>query len=300
MAKSASTAKKTSAKAKVGGKAKAGAPAPAPGPKTEAQKKAILEARIARAREAVRVVPSAAQVRELIAAAPDEKQPPIPIARLLSEAKQAAFNAENDLAQLCTRNYDFTNIGLIRALVAEVERLDLLASRPRPGKRTQAELTAEESGKEWRDQALDDIELAMKDDPDATEWLASVREGEGIDDLIDDAVRIADYVPGIASELENIGVDADEIAAEGRAYIERLTPHVHVRRAKQHSKSAVPERNRAALALHALVTRLYAFGKNVFRKQGNQARAYTSTYTRTRKAVYRAKQTREAKKVKGE
>lgn len=145
MAKSASTAKKTSAKAKVGGKAKAGAPAPAPGPKTEAQKKAILEARIARAREAVRVVPSAAQVRELIAAAPDEKQPPIPIARLLSEAKQAAFNAENDLAQLCTRNYDFTNIGLIRALVAEVERLDLLASRPRPGKRTQAELTAEES-----------------------------------------------------------------------------------------------------------------------------------------------------------
>lgn len=289
----AQSAKKKSSKAKPAGAVKS---VSASGVKSEDEKKKILEERIARARVDILVEASSQRVREVIAATPQPDEPPMPIAKLITEAKQAAFNAENDLEQLCQRNYDFTNVGLIRALIAEVERLYLLSSKPRTGKRSAAELEAEANAKDWREQALSDIELAMNGDPDTAAWVASVREGDGIDDLIDDATRIVAHVGGISEQLETVGVDDAEVAAVGNDHIKRLTPKVQTRRAEKHVASVVPERNRAAAALYTVLNRLYQFGKNVFRKQANQARAYTSTYTRVRKAVYRAKKTRQLKK----
>ena len=117
-----------------------------------------------------------------------------------------------------------------------------------------------------------------------------------MDDLLDDITRIVDYAVEIADKLEAIAVDAEEVAEGGRAHIESLAPQVHGRRAGENAPTDYPERDRVASALQNTVGRLYQFGKTVFRNQSVQARAYASTYTRTRKAVLRAKQTRAKKK----
>lgn len=286
--------KKNSSKKKPVEAAKSAAPVAL---KTEEEKKKILEARIERARVDIQVAASAATIKAAIAASPEVTESPMPVVKLLSEAKQAVFNAENDLEKLCERNYDFKNIGLIRGVIAEVERLHVLAAKPRGGKRTPKEIATEAKAKDWREKSLDDIELATDGDPNAAAWASKVREGEGIDDLLDDAGQIVSYAPNVAAELEAIGVDAQEIVAEGKEYIELLTPEVLKRRAETTAVSFVPQRNRAANTLYLLVNRLYKFGRNVFRKQPTQARAYASTYSRVRKAVYRAKKTREQKKL---
>ena len=286
--------KKKSSKKKPEEAAKSAAPVAL---KTEEQKKKILEARIEQARIDIQVVASAKAIKDTIEASPEVTESPMPVVKLLSEAKQAVFNAENDLEQLCQRNYDFKNLGLIRGMTAEVERLHVLAAKPRGGKRTPKEIAIEARAKDWREKSLDDIELATDGDPEAAAWATKIREGEGIDDLLDDAVQIVSYAPKVAAQLDSVGVDAQEIVAEGKELIDLLTPEVLKRRAETTAVSYVPQRNRAANALYLLLNRLYQFGRNVFRKQPTQARAYASTYSRVRKAVYRAKKTREQKKL---
>ena len=69
------------------------------GRKSDADKQRALTERIERARVDIGLPASAAEIRRVIAATPEVDGPPMPIPKILAEARQAAFTAENDLEQ---------------------------------------------------------------------------------------------------------------------------------------------------------------------------------------------------------
>lgn len=299
MEKPKSGSKKRDVEQKEPAKAKSGGAAAeknggAKASRTEEAKQAVLAKRVEQAKHDITLVADRADIDALINEVPEVDGPPMPIGELVAEARQAIHNAEGDIEPLCTRNYPFKNIGILRALVDHVQALHIAARADLRKGRTDTEVEALEQAIEFREETLQDMELAVDGEKEATEWIASVRENEGVDDAIDDLERIIDMAPKLADELDAVGVDAEDIVEGAKALLQKLAPEVHERRGAVTTE--YQERDRAATALQKVLQRLYKFGKVVFRKQPKRARLYASAYSRTRKALYRAKQTREKNK----
>jgi hypothetical protein len=239
---------------------------------------------------------SEAEVQSAVAAVTTVKVPEIPVHRLVSEARGVVFVAKKDVAALTRIRFNLAFVPLISSLATDLENMQIRINKARDTGRTTAEIKAEDAARTYRERTLESLEYALGGDATAAERISDIREGEGLDDLLDDVGVVIDFVEEeeTAEALVNIGEDPEALAAEGRQHRAALSKLVYTRRAGDAS-ALVPERNRIATALSAAVGKLYSAGRYAFRDDPKKARNYASTYTRVRKAQYRAKQTRAKK-----
>jgi hypothetical protein len=242
---------------------------------------------------------SEAAVQSAVAAVTTVKAPEIPVHRLVSEARGVVFVAKKDVAELTRIHFNLALVPLISSLASGLENLQIRINKARDKGRTTAEIKAEDGARTYRERTLESLEYALREDATAAGRISDIREGEGLDDLLDDVGVVIDFVAEeeTAAALVNIGEDPAALAAEGRTHRAGLSKLVYSRRAGNEASSLVPERNRIATALSAAVGKLYAAGRYAFRDDPKKARNYASTYTRVRKAQYRAQKTRAKKEA---
>ena len=161
----------------------------------------------------------------------------------------------------------------------------------------------ENEGIALRTRALEDLEFVLLSKPDseegkaAAERIARIREDEGVDDLIDDLRAIIPFFTETKKKLQAVGVDVAATIKQAEAIADTLGDLVAARRISASEKSLYAERDAAATLLWNTMNEVRRIGRYAFRDRPKSARDYVSTYNRQRRAVAKAKKTREAKKA---
>jgi len=239
---------------------------------------------------------SDAEVQAALAAVAKAKLPEIPVHRLVSEARDVVFAAKKDVAELHRIRFDLALVPLISALASALEHVQSRIEKARDAGRSEADIKAESDARTFRERTLESLEYALRGDESARERISDVREGSGLDDLLDDVGVVVDFVEEASVALTNIGADPLALASEGRTHQSLLSKVVHPNRAP--SDAALDaERDRIATALSAAVAKLYAAGRYAFRDHPKRARKYASAHARVRGAAHVAPTPGEKKKA---
>ena len=225
---------------------------------------------------------SDAEVQAALAAVAKAKLPEIPVHRLVSEARDVVFAAKKDVAELARIRFDLALVPLISALASALEHVQSRIEKARDAGRSEADIKAESDARTFRERTLESLEYALRGDELARERISDVREGNGLDDLLDDVGVVVDFVEEASDALTNIGADPLALASEGRTHQSLLSKVIHPNRAHSSDAALIVERDRVATALSAAVAKLYAAGRYAFRDHPKRARKYASAHTRVR------------------
>lgn len=229
--------------------------------------------------------------------------PVIPAKSMRGEAQALLKAIERDRAELTRRRLRAHDVTILAEAIELLENIEHRIVAARRIGRTPAEVEAEKAGIALRQRALEDLEYALLEDPDtegakeAALRIAKIREGDGVDDLIDDLKVIAPFLIESKANLKEIDVDAVATAKEAKQIAVTLEGLLASRRSSKGDQTLVDERNAAASLLWATMNKLRRVGRYAFRDRPKTARDYVSTYNRQRRSVAKAKQTREAKKL---
>lgn len=238
---------------------------------------------------------SDSEVQAALAAVAKVKRPEIPVHRLVSEARDVVFAAKKDVAELQRIRFDLALVPLISALASALEHVQSRIEKARDAGRSEADIKAEADARTFRERTLETLEYALRGDESARERISDVREGSGLDDLLDDVGVVVDFVKEASIALINIGADPAALASEGRTHQSLLSEVVHPNRGPASDAALDRERDRIATALSAAVAKLYAAGRYAFRDHPKRARKYASAYTRVHGAAHGAPTPRENK-----
>jgi hypothetical protein len=240
---------------------------------------------------------SDAEVQAALAAVAKVKRPELPVHRLVSEARDVVFAAKKDVAELHRIRFDLALVPLISALASALEHVQSRIEKARDAGRSEADVKAESDARTFRERTLETLEYALRGDESARERISDVREGSGLDDLLDDVGVVVDFVEEASVALIDIGADPAALASEGRTHQSLLSKVVHPNRAPSSDAALDAERDRIATALSAAVAKLYAAGRYAFRDHPKRARKYASAHTRVRGAAHGALTPREETKA---
>ncbi len=238
---------------------------------------------------------SAKEIAEALAEVATVRAPDIPVDKLTGEARTLVVAAKRDAEALAKVGVKRSLIAIVASLSAIVSKVQSQILAARKVGRTKAEIATDVLARAFRQRTLEDLAFATDGDADAALRIAAIREGEGVDDLIADLGVIVAFIREIPDQLKRIGQNPQKLVQEGTALEAKLGALVDERRTRSDETALTTERDRAATALSAAMAKLRSAGKYAFRDEPNKARLYTSTYTRVRKAVYRAKQTKAKK-----
>lgn len=236
-------------------------------------------------------------VRAALAAVVSVQPPEIPVDKLVGEARALAASAKKHQGRLTKVGLTAASVELVAALgQALAEAQEQLAASRKVG-RSAAEVKADVASRAYRTRTLEDLTYALVDgvsegSADAEARIAKIREGEGLDDLISDLGMIVAYVAEAAPALRAIGQDPKKLAELGAQLGDKLAALVDERRARADEVRGAQERDRVATALSAAMSAVRRAGRYAFRDDPEKQRLYVSAYSRVRKAVFRAKQTR--------
>jgi hypothetical protein len=231
------------------------------------------------------------RLRAELAKIESPQPPPIPVDRLVGEAKLLAKAAEKRLAGL-------KKVGLDAKLVSGLEdRASALADAQaeltlaRGAKRTKAEVALERDAIALRSQMVADGRYALRDDEDAQAALDAIQEGEGLDDLVQDLRALATFQTEHAAALSKIGVKAKGNAASANKVADGLEALVLARRSgdDQASAEARDLRDRAATHLFHAMSEVRAAGTYAFRDDPAAVQKFRSAYRATKRARGRGK-----------
>jgi hypothetical protein len=237
------------------------------------------------------------RVREALAAVSLVRPPEIPVDKLLGEARALGVASKRHQAVLAKVGMPASLLALLDGLVEALAEAQGRCVATRKTGRTVTEVKVEEAARLYRQRTLEDLAFALDGQPDADERIAKIREGEGLDDLVADLAAIVAYVEEASKSLSAIGQNPKKLAKEGASLEGKLSFLVSERRSHGDETSLTGERDRAATALSAVMLTIRKAGKYAFRDEPNKSRLFSSSYTRIRKAVYRAKQTKAQKKA---
>ncbi len=237
------------------------------------------------------------EVQAALVAVAKVKPPEIPVHRLVSEARDVVFAAKKDAAELERIRFDLALVPLISALASALEHVQSRIEKARDAGRSEADIKVESDARTFRERTLESLEYALRGDESARERISDVREGHGLDDLLDDVGVVVDFVEEASVALTNIGADPLALASEGRTHQALLAKVVHPNRTPSIDAALDAERDRIATALSAAVAKLYAAGRYAFRDHPKRARKYASAHTRVRGVAHVAPTQREKKKA---
>jgi hypothetical protein len=220
------------------------------------------EARIDRARALARALPSQA-VHEPVRRTAD----------LLRDARSVASACRLHAAALAARGLPAQAAD---DLVARADALSQaqalwLADR-RSGLRTEATAALLADADALRDEAVAIAALALRKSRDGQERLASLRDGEGIADLIRDLVDLAALARDAADAFEDINEDPAALHARLTKTCRKLDAALAAADAGHVVSSAKDLRDRLAVLVEDSLDEIRAFAAVAFRADGDNAR----------------------------
>lgn len=235
-------------------------------------------------------------VAAALAAVETIRPPEIPVDKLVGEARALAVTAKKHAPRLAKVGLKASVASLLGGLGEALASGQAALLAARKVGRSVAEVKAEEAARDYRARSLDDLAFAHDaDDADAADRISKIREGEGLDDLISDLRQIVTFVREVPTKLSAIGQNPKKLAETGAMLEEKLSALVDERRSRSDETSLVSDRDRAATALTTAMATVRRAGRYAFRDEPEKQRLYASAYSRVRKAVFRAKQTRAKK-----
>lgn len=242
--------------------------------------------------------PTRTALEAVVAAAPV-----IPGKAMRAESRTLLKAIERDSDELSRRGLRAQHVSIITEAAAKLESLEHAILAMRSEGRTAAEIHAEKEAMALRTRALEDLEFALLSKPDsdegkaAAERIARIRENDGIDDLIDDLRVVIPFFSESKKKLEAVGVDVAGTIKQAKSLADTLDNLVSARRLSSGEKSLYSERDAVATLLWDTMNEVRRIGRYAFRDRPKSARDYGSTYNRQRRAVAKAKKTRESKKT---
>lgn len=283
------------------GKKKAKAPSGKKASKVANAAKSVAKSGTSKASNGADIVlsaPTRAALQAAVAATPV-----IPTKAMRAEGRTLLKAVERDHDELTRRGLRPAHVTLVSEVSAKLESIEQAILAARSEGRSPAEIHAEKEGIKLRMRALDDLEFVLLSNPDseegkaAAERIARIREDEGVDDLIDDLRAIIPFFTETKKKLEAVGVDVTATVKQAKEIADTLGNLVAARRISASEKSLYAERDAAATLLWNTMNEVRRIGRYAFRDRPKSARDYASTYNRQRRAVAKAKKTREAKKA---
>lgn len=242
--------------------------------------------------------PTRTALQAVVAAAPV-----IPGKAMRAESRTLLKAIERDSGELTRRGFRAHHASIITEAAAKLESIEHAILALRSEGRSPAEIHAEKEATALRSRSLEDLEFALLTKPDSEEGktaaarIGRIRENDGIDDLIDDLRVIIPFISEEKKKLEAVGVDVAGTIKRAKSLADTLDNLVSARRLSSGEKSLYAERDAFATLLWDTMNEVRRIGRYAFRDRPKSARDYASTYNRQRRAVAKAKKTRESKKA---
>eukprot|EP01029_Cantina_marsupialis_P023129 TRINITY_DN5713_c0_g1_i1.p1 TRINITY_DN5713_c0_g1~~TRINITY_DN5713_c0_g1_i1.p1 ORF type:complete len:253 (+),score=27.48 TRINITY_DN5713_c0_g1_i1:107-865(+) len=141
----------------------------------------------------------------------------------------------------------------------------------------------------FRDDLLDHLEFALRNDKGALQKLQDIKEGTSRADAIQDLANLAVLGRENAQALINMKYDISLLdqATAMSDHMGTLLGEINGRMYFEDDLKLV--RDKAYTLCHAIVEEIRSYGKFVFRKDVEKQKAYTSKYQRERMAAYRGR-----------
>jgi hypothetical protein len=205
--------------------------------------------------------------------------PPIPADKLAAEGVAVALAAEQDRAGLLAAGLTAEMMDRLMPAAHALAEAEAVVRNQRRKERTSAELALEQEAHTLRADVLAECDHAVRKDPDGKAVLSRVREGDGLDDLVQDLRDLGVFLSSRASQVTAVGVDAGARAAQVKDMASRLEETVAGRRTSASAeRAAYDARDRAATYLWEALVETRETAAFVFRKDPERAAQYRSAY----------------------
>lgn len=208
----------------------------------------------------------------------DVKDPPIPVANLLDEARTLARVAAKDKAALKKVGLDTKLVGALPGLIDALADAQATMHASWRNLKSAQEVALTRDAIALRSEMVACLRHATRDDAEAQKAIDAVTEGEGLADLTEDLVSLAALYKAWGKALKRVGAPPSDGPRAAKLAAALSTAMAERRSTDGDDVSARLLRNRVATVLASSLSEIRLNGRFAFRRDAARRARYSSEY----------------------